>query len=341
MAGTRTNSDLTSSVANGGVAHSQPFPRSFQFRDGERQGLDALFERVFFDTCFSPSAKKALLRTRYRALPPGSQSAVDATEEAREKSRAQEGAAGVDAETDPKERTATPDGIGDDPRYVLLYRGANGIGKTRVFRQFMESAHQKQIPVYEVHYHDVEGIPFKPFLHAIRAILRDHDKGSVLQEKYRYALEGLIPEFFPDSAERSSDAAISPERLETEKVRLFDGITQLLLEVTSQRPLLLLAHDLHWSDAPTIELLRYIGRNLQLRNRGPDLSSSEVSLPEVEAESDLDGLDGDEEEWRSLNRAHIQTNDYLNHLLQLAKPGPGAQRSSPPARLMRKKKEKQ
>ena len=335
MAGTKSETSLekdlqaTDDTAWEGKRRS-PFSTSFQFREDERTGLAALFERVFFNTPFSPDATLALQRTRYHdAIESDSQSESSAGQQ---ESAVGHGDSKSNGEAGAKSGTTAELTLDDVSRYVLLYRGSNGIGKTRIFRQFMESAHRKEIPVYEVYYHDVEGIPFKPFLHAIRAILRDHDKGAVLQEKYRYALEGLIPELFLESDGNESIGAITPERLETEKVRLFDGITQLLLEVTTQRPLLLLVHDLHWSDVATIELLRYIGRNLQLRNQSPSPAGGALSVsadgrrPEAEFEGD--------EEWRSLSRLQPQTSDYLNNLLQLTADPSDEESYRSPARLM-------
>jgi len=235
-----------------------------------------------------------------------------------------------------------------------LCRGANGIGKTRVFRQFRESAQKKKIPVYEVYHRDVEGIPFKPFLHAIREILRDHDQGAALQEKYRYGLQLLIPELYARQGEKrgagskdhqgpvcedaasgegssasdlssASDTA-SPLSLtssveekvdEVDRVRIFDAITQLLLEVTTQKPLLILVHDLHCSDQPTIELLDYIGRNLQLRDS--QVSSGvggahpegvlSPAIGELGSGPEMDDFDG--EGWRTLSRGHSQALELL------------------------------
>ncbi len=290
-----------------------PFATSFQFREDERAGLTALFERVFFDRAFSAAAKEALLRTQYVAA--GAQRAADADSSADE-------AAALPAAVVPSE-------FADHRRYVFLYRGPNGIGKTRIFRQFVDSAQTKELPVYEVFTHDVEGIPFKPFLHAIRAILRDHDRGQALQEKYRFALEGFIPELFPDEQGEELDP-ITRERLDAEKVRLYDGITQLLLEVSTRRPLLLLVHDLHWSDVPTIELLSYIGRNLRLRNDVGGGADVDVTFSQA---ADLSTFEGDEEEWRGLTPSQPQSGDHLSNLLQLSQ-ARQRQDTRPPARVM-------
>jgi tetratricopeptide (TPR) repeat protein len=303
-----------------------PFSTSFQFREDERAGLEALFERVFFDRAFEAPARQALARTLYKQGSPkeknghGRPVSADPAGESRNGARGPNGTASTE----------------DDARYVLLCRGLNGVGKTRIFRHLRESAQERNISVYEVYHHEVEGIPFKPFLHAIRRILTDHDPGAVLQKKYRYVLEHLIPDVF-DCDDGDDDHAAGPqggslERFEAHKVRIFDAISQLLLEVTTRKPLLLLIHDLHWSDRSTIELLRYIGRNLQLRNTAASphapgqLSVSAGSGPELE------GFEN--EEWRALARKTAQLAGYLEGVPR-AEDGEHGQRNQPlPARLL-------
>ncbi len=312
-----------------------PFPTSFQFRDDERAGLEALFMRTFFDVPFSTEARQSLIRTLFQRAEGQGQSAPRAPSASalRAASGGEErpSTSSFDATASPPSSCSYP---GDAARHVLLYRGADGIGKTRVFRQFRESARKKQIPVYEIYHHDVEGIPFKPFLHAVREILRDHDQGAALQEKYRYGLEALLPELYmagadsealatdiarPTPAERRD--ALSSGSLEFDeggKVRIFDAITQLLIEVTAQKPLVILVHDLHWSDRPTIELLDYIGRNLQLRNcQASDASTGALSsdpglgavLNEIRTGPELDDFESDE--WRTLTRSGPGAHELL------------------------------
>ncbi len=314
------------------AGRESPFSESFQFRDDERTGMEALFARAFFDTPFTTLTRAAIERTRFV---PGAGEAVESAPASPVVDPPKEASSESSADAGSPDRKPSageaPADAREQPRYVVLYRGANGIGKTRTFRQVRASARERKIPIYEVHYHDVEGIPFKPFLHAIRAILRDHDRGSVLQDKYRYALEGLIPELFGEKNGSDIGEWIPPEKLEAEKVRLFDGITQLLLEVTAQRPLLLLVHDLHWSDVPTIELLRYIGRNLDLRNRPPERTRPAIIAP-LDGGLDLDALGEDGEAWGTLSRGTMQSGDYVSNLARLAD---GTDRQTmPPARLM-------
>ena len=311
-----------------------PFSTSFQFREDESAALEALFARTFFDRPYTAEAREALQRTLF---PGGSRATAPSGEKKPVQPPPSRGLSGAKEPPPRLESLASrpTSGVpGDHPRYVLLYRGASGIGKTRIFRQFREIARKKEIPVYEVYHHDVEGIPFKPFLHAIREILRDHDRGAELQEKYRYGLEPVFPELYlPTGKEEGSpeappaedgeaaDAKAEPARagpacpatlgpasrvdVPQNDVRILDAITQLLLEVTARKPLLILVHDLHSSDRPTIELLGYIGRNLQIRNTRPPPSAPDAlfSGPEMD--------DFENEEWRSLARKSGPASEIL------------------------------
>ena len=164
------------------AARKFPFSTSFQFREDESAGLEALFERTFFDVAFSTEARKALARTSFRRGQDDGLTAPGAKAPAGPPSSDRKPASSAGLESRAP-RAAGGGAPGGASRYVLLYRGASGIGKTRIFRRFREIARRRRIPVYEVYHHDVEGIPFKPFLHAIREILRDHDRGAALQEK--------------------------------------------------------------------------------------------------------------------------------------------------------------
>lgn len=328
-----------------------PFRTSFHFRGGERSGFEALLERAFLDRPFPPDARASLLGTRVR-LKAGEGDPKVASEAGKELKH-----------PIGEEQEFTP---GDRARYVILYRGHSGIGKTKVFHELREEARERGIPVYEVYHRDVEGIPFKPFLRAIREILRDHDRSYALREKYRYGLERVLPDLFPPEGGGSShggtsgpeggpagsagaadgpDSAGDPRAADgpgsadgdgisigdpadlplsvpsflawsesdREKTRTFDAIAQLLLELAMQQPLLLLVHDLHWSDRPTIELLGYLGRNLGLRNARPSpftprqLRADPGLRDGDDVGPEVDGFESDE--WRALTRKRAHALD--------------------------------
>jgi len=267
-----------------------PFSQNIQFLTDDVVGLNALFERVFYGSQYSSDALAALSRIRFRSKP----------------------------------LTSAPQAVSpESTRYILLNRGESGIGKTRVFRQFRQKAAERRIPVYEIHCYDVEGIPFKPFLRVIREILRDFELSETLRQKYRHALENLLPDIYrltPLGPPAASTSSWSGERRdsgeeEAERIRIFDSLTQLLFEITALKPVVVLVHDLHCGDQSTIDLLRYIGRNLQLRNSlfsgaGPrrrDSASEPLARPRPLEAADEDG------EWRELaSRAWSGPGSFLD-----------------------------
>ncbi len=254
-----------------------PFSQNIQFLTDDVVGLNALFERVFYSAEYSSEALAALTRIRFQSKPPSGVPQPVSTE---------------------------------STRYILLNRGESGIGKTRVFRQFRQKAAERRIPVYEIHCYDVEGIPFKPFLRMIREILRDFELSETLRQKYRHALENLLPEIYRGAQLVPAGGSTAPwagdrrdpGEEEAERIRIFDSLTQLLFEITALKPVVVLVHDLHWGDQSTIDLLRYIGRNLHLRNSlfsgtGPrrrEPAREPLSRPRPLEAADEDG------EWREL-----------------------------------------
>lgn len=272
-----------------------PFPSSFQFREAEKATLEAFFEKVFF--------AKPITSEEFAAMEGMRWDPARIAEGGEGEAEAPENKPGEDPGESVQDVSSSGVAENDEgTRYVMLCHGADGIGKTRIFRHLRERAREKDVAVYETHNYEVEGIPLKPFLHTIRQIMRDLDEkaglglpnqrlGSSLIKRYRHALESLIPEAFGDARAPAESSILNSENWEDEKVRIFDGITQFLLEVSVHKPLLILVHDLHWADRITVELLRYIGRNLQLRN--------EALLAEHSA---MGGADAQQvtEDWRAL-----------------------------------------
>ena len=109
-----------------------PFPSSFQFREAEKATLEAFFEKVFFAQCFTDEMLKAIDRMRWRAGKAESTEEVEAVEKS---SEAAPDASSEDVSSVEKRPVvATP--------YVMLCRGADGIGKTRIFRHLRERAQE-------------------------------------------------------------------------------------------------------------------------------------------------------------------------------------------------------
>ena len=53
---------------------------------------------------------------------------------------------------------------------------------------------------------------------------------------------------------------------ETERYRLFDGVTNWLAALAAEAPVLFVVDDLQWASKPTLLLLRYLVRSFELSN---------------------------------------------------------------------------
>ena len=161
--------------------------------------------------------------------------------------------------------------IGGEPSIVLI-GGDAGVGKTRLLAEFTDAARQAGVRVLSGGCVDLggEGLPYSPFLEALR-MLGDELDPAALSQLLGETGTGLIavaPGFgrFLDVAAAdlptSSDPATNTPGA-ADQARLFELTLALLERLGSDRPLILILEDLHWSDPATRDLLAFVVRNLR------------------------------------------------------------------------------
>lgn len=142
------------------------------------------------------------------------------------------------------------------PGLVLLAADA-GVGKTRLVRHVAELATATGARVVVAHCVDLGeiGLPYLPFSEAL-AQLREVDPdtvGAVVQE--RPVLARLLPGGAPEEDGGDDRAG---------RLQLFDGLTEVLGAVGREgHPLLLVLEDLHWADASSRDVLRFLVARLR------------------------------------------------------------------------------
>ena len=101
--------------------------------------------------------------------------------------------------------------------------------------------------------------PYGPFVEALEQLARTTDA-----EELRAAvgtgggeLTRLVPGLPARIGELPAPVAADPD---TERHRLHTAVTDLLVAIAAERPLLLVVEDGHWADAPTLLLLRHLAR---------------------------------------------------------------------------------
>ena len=143
-----------------------------------------------------------------------------------------------------------------EPSTVLLGADA-GVGKTRLLRHVAERAEAAGARVVVAHCVDLGeiGLPYLPFAEALAQLyaLDPEAVGAVVAN--RPALSRLLP--------GPSGPGGAPDD-QSNRLQLFDGLVEVLGAAgTPGHPLLLVLEDLHWADASSRDVLRFLVSRLR------------------------------------------------------------------------------
>lgn len=146
--------------------------------------------------------------------------------------------------------------------HLLLIEGESGIGKSRLLAEFIENRQQTDdhLLVLLGQARELEAtLPYQPLLEALRVLFTHAQwpklfRDLPLHPLWRTEIARLLPELADESA------TPIPPAPAVDELRLWEGISQFLLALARQRPVLLAFDDLHWADASTISLLGYLLR---------------------------------------------------------------------------------
>jgi hypothetical protein len=146
----------------------------------------------------------------------------------------------------------------DGARCLALIAGEAGIGKTRLAAELAGHAHADGAVVLYGRFDEEALAPYQPLVAMLRG-WADGASLAPLAERLgpRAAELGLLlPEFGPVAASPS----LRSGEPDTRRLRLFDAIAALLVEIAGAAPLLLVLDDLHWADLPTLQLVGHLAR---------------------------------------------------------------------------------
>ena len=147
------------------------------------------------------------------------------------------------------------------PSFVLV-AGEAGIGKTRLVTEFSARAREGDARVLVGGSMQVgeTGLPYAPIVGALRPLLRSlpADRLDELLGAGRVELAHLVPDLAPPEARIERDRALTSAAYQA---RLFEVLLELFLRLAEERPLVLILEDIHWADAASRDLLRFLARN--------------------------------------------------------------------------------
>jgi class 3 adenylate cyclase len=142
-------------------------------------------------------------------------------------------------------------------RRVTFLAGEPGVGKTRLAAELAARVHEDGATVLVGRCDEDLGVPYQPFVEALRQFVDHTPPAALLDRLGRYAgeLARLIPELPAQLPGLPPAVQSDPE---TERYRLFDAVAAWLGLVSTDEPLLLVLDDLQWAAKPTLLLLRHV-----------------------------------------------------------------------------------
>jgi tetratricopeptide (TPR) repeat protein len=145
---------------------------------------------------------------------------------------------------------------------IAMLQGEPGIGKSRTIAEFSDLAGHRGALVLYGSCHDGEWQPpYGPFAEAITTYVRQAQPAeiaAVLGSKAAI-LARIAPALREIMVDLAEPAALDKEE---ERFRLFDAVSQFLVEVARRTPLVLVLDDLHWADRGTVGMLNHVAHTV-------------------------------------------------------------------------------
>jgi tetratricopeptide (TPR) repeat protein len=143
--------------------------------------------------------------------------------------------------------------------HVLLLAGEPGIGKTALAVQVAERAWQQGAVVLFGRCDEESVVAFQPWVESLATYVGNTRPATLRRQLGSQAadLALLLPELAQALPELEGVAGTGAD---TERYRIVAAVTTLVSAIADEAPLLLILDDLHWADAPTLQLLRQVIR---------------------------------------------------------------------------------
>ena len=143
--------------------------------------------------------------------------------------------------------------------FTVIVGGEAGIGKTRLIREFSRLPADVLLLTGQCVDLGSVAAPYAPVKTALRTLVAEVGAERVLEAvgPGRAALVALLPEL----AEADAGEIGAPGK-GIESSQLHEGIAVLLETFSRERPIVFIVEDLHWVDAASLALLRFLMRAL-------------------------------------------------------------------------------
>ena len=146
---------------------------------------------------------------------------------------------------------------------IVMLVGEPGIGKTRLAREFAAQMEAERSRVlWGRNFEDRGAPPYWAWIQALREYVRDQEPEKLKEELGMGAsvVADLLPEVLQRIPDVSQGAPV--EDSDFAQFRLHDSLTAFLKNASESHPIALVLEDLHWSDAPSLQLLEFFSQGI-------------------------------------------------------------------------------
>jgi DNA-binding CsgD family transcriptional regulator len=156
-------------------------------------------------------------------------------------------------------RALLPRSAGEGRRAALV-AGDPGSGKSRLVRELAREVSAEGATVLYGDCDGVVGSPYGPFAAALEHLVRYSDPETLRRHLGTGGgeLTRLLPELEARVGPLPGPTAADAD---TERHRLHTAVTDLLVGISSEAPLLVVLEDVHWADTSTLQLMRHLVRS--------------------------------------------------------------------------------
>lgn len=141
---------------------------------------------------------------------------------------------------------------------LAMLVGQPGVGKTRTVLEFSDRARRRDVPVLFGICHEEPGMPpYWPWRQVVRSLVASHGQAA-LAECCGDAFADValvVPEIADGRAAGGQQSADADAQA---RFRVFDAISQLLVTVAAEQPIVIVLENLHLADAPSLSLLEFV-----------------------------------------------------------------------------------
>jgi DNA-binding SARP family transcriptional activator len=143
---------------------------------------------------------------------------------------------------------------------IVLIEGETGVGKSRVAGEFLRWAIAAGATGLRGRAYDAQAaVPYGPVVEALRGVIDAAGVGGAAPEALAEAAR-LVPELRQRfTSLPAADVAAGP----AEAWHTFEAVAQVLLAIAAEQPIVVVLDDVHWCDADSCGLVRFLSRRLE------------------------------------------------------------------------------